>query len=128
MKSMITYIVAGNPNTPEKVLRKLAESGDSRIRRHVAENEAVTAGLLELLAWDSDPEVRVAAVSNRRCPRYLVEELLRTGDNQTLFLLAMEKWAPLDVLGALAESENPFISFQARETLSIKTRSVPVLN
>ncbi|MBZ0187023.1 MAG: hypothetical protein K8F91_12320 [Candidatus Obscuribacterales bacterium] len=120
MYDQISYVVAGNPNTPTRVLERLARTGDRLVRRHVAENENSPLELLEKLAADLDPEVKVAALSNKNGPRFAVGSILESGDLQVLLLLADENWLPEEVLWTLVEDSNPYVAKQAVRTVNRK--------
>ena len=56
----IRRVVAGNPNTPVKVLERLANDSVSLIRLHVAENPRTPADILRRLA--NDHERRLSSI------------------------------------------------------------------
>lgn len=69
--------VAGNPGTPESVLTNLAGDRELGGRVSVARNPATPASLLEKLALDSEESVRRAVARNRNTPRPLKLSLKR---------------------------------------------------
>lgn len=74
--------VAGNPVTPESVLISLAGDNAPKVRLSLARNTAVSANLLEKLALDSEDDVRRAVARNRNTPRPLklaLKRALETG-------------------------------------------------
>jgi HEAT repeat protein len=56
--------VAENPNTPIKLLEKLAEDKSPYVRRLVAGNPSTPIKLLEELAMDEDEDVRRGVAGN----------------------------------------------------------------
>lgn len=53
--------LSGNPNTPLKLLKILADDNDKMVRLRLAENPSVPADILKTLCNDSDPDVAKAA-------------------------------------------------------------------
>ncbi len=56
--------LSGNPNTPAKLLRVLADDNDKMVRMRLAENRAAPKEVLSLLLKDSDCDVAKAAEAN----------------------------------------------------------------
>lgn len=56
--------LSGNPSTPIKILKILANDADKMVRMRLAENPAATKEILEELADDSDLNVSKAAQTN----------------------------------------------------------------
>ena len=53
--------LSGNPNTPLKLLKILADDNDKMVRLRLAENAAASTEILAALASDNDPDVAKAA-------------------------------------------------------------------
>ena len=62
--AVVDSLQAMDPLTSQEDLRKLAQHGNSDIRRHVAQNPATAADILHDLARDADSDVRLAAVQH----------------------------------------------------------------
>lgn len=88
-----------------ETLEKMAKDKDAWVRRHVAMNELTPAKTLLELAKDKDPDVVSALTSNKKCPRNVWEEVLRSTEfderqatviaqniSQDLIALAREKF------------------------------------
>ena len=56
--------LSGNPNTPSKILKVLADDNDKLVRMRLAENTAAPKEILEQLLKDTDPDVSKAAEAN----------------------------------------------------------------
>jgi HEAT repeat protein len=65
--------VAQNPNTPEDVLRKLAEDDDENVREKVARNPNTPKDLLRQLANDHNVNVRFQTFINPKMPLKFIE-------------------------------------------------------
>lgn len=53
--------LSGNPNTPAKLLKILADDSDKMVRLRLAENTSAPAEVLQALTSDNDPDVAKAA-------------------------------------------------------------------
>ncbi len=56
--------LSGNPNTPQKLLKILADDSDKMVRMRLAENPGCSKEILNNLLKDSDPDVCKAAEVN----------------------------------------------------------------
>ncbi|MDD2567372.1 MAG: hypothetical protein PHS10_05250 [Thiovulaceae bacterium] len=56
--------LSGNPSTPVKILKVLADDADKMVRMRLAENPAAPLDILGKLANDTDPNVAKAAQAN----------------------------------------------------------------
>lgn len=56
--------LSGNPNTPAKLLKILADDNDKMVRMRLAENRAAPKEIVSILLNDSDPDVAKAAEVN----------------------------------------------------------------
>jgi pentose-5-phosphate-3-epimerase len=56
--------LSGNPNTPVKLLKILADDSDKMVRMRLAENRAAPKEILDMLLADGDPNVAKAAEVN----------------------------------------------------------------
>ncbi len=56
--------LSGNPNTPAKLLKVLADDNDKMVRMRLAENRAAPKEIVSLLLSDNDPDVAKAAEVN----------------------------------------------------------------
>lgn len=56
--------LSGNPNTPVKLLKILADDNDKMVRMRLAENRAVPRDIIERLLNDNDVDVTKAADAN----------------------------------------------------------------
>jgi hypothetical protein len=53
--------LSGNPNTPVKLLKILADDSDKMVRLRLAENPSATKDILTKLTTDGDPDIAKAA-------------------------------------------------------------------
>lgn len=120
MKDTISYLIAGNPNTPARVLEKLARDSDATVRRHVAENAACPESILERLCIDSNSEVRVTALSRSNYPRGRMDELLESNDLDALYMIAESYDSDDMTIHILVRHPNPYISRRALKTIAKK--------
>lgn len=56
--------LSGNPNTPAKLLKILADDNDKMVRMRLAENRSAPAEILQTLLNDADADVSKAAQAN----------------------------------------------------------------
>lgn len=56
--------LSGNPNTPAKLLKVLADDNDKMVRMRLAENRSAPKEVVSLLLKDTDPDVAKAAEMN----------------------------------------------------------------
>lgn len=56
--------LSGNPNTPAKLLKVLADDNDKMVRMRLAENSGAPKEIISLLLNDTDPDVSKAAEVN----------------------------------------------------------------
>lgn len=56
--------LSGNPNTPAKLLKILADDNDKMVRMRLAENRAAPRDIIERLLGDNDVDVTKAAEAN----------------------------------------------------------------
>lgn len=56
--------LSGNPNTPAKLLKILADDNDKMVRMRLAENRSAPAEILQTLLNDADADVSKAAEAN----------------------------------------------------------------
>lgn len=56
--------LSGNPNTPVKLLKILADDNDKMVRMRLAENRAAPVDVVNKLVNDNDPDVSKAAQAN----------------------------------------------------------------
>lgn len=115
----IRRVVAGNPNTPESVLSRLAKDKVSIIRRHVAENPRTPGHILKRLAHDSDLDVRLAVAENANTPRETLSYLAHDGDVDVRFGVAENPHMPEHILITLTKDDNPFVRCRAFKTLQM---------
>ena len=120
MKDRYRYIIAGNPNTPLRVLTKLAEDEDRFVRRRVAENSNVPQALLLQLARDSEPEVKVAAMLAMGSSCLVLLEACFSDDMDVRYMLAEEPGVPAEILRVLIQDPNPFVAHRAMCSLAIR--------
>ena len=112
------YFLAGNPAAPLDQLWKLAVDADESVRRRVAENPAAGEHLLRLLYIDQSADVRIAVAENPSCPQDLIQHLVNDKNDDVRFAIAENPNVALEVLAALSEAENPFVSERAKRTIS----------
>jgi hypothetical protein len=128
---LATYILAGNPNTPEKMIFELSQSDDPRVRRRVAENERISGYLLQVLSHDTNGEVRTAVADNPKTPSFVLRKLAMDEDADVRYALAENVQAPLFILNLLSEDENPYVCARAVRTINRRcsqiARIVPLI-
>ncbi len=120
-------VVAGNPNTPEQVLRQLAQDKVSVIRRHVAENPHTPSDILRHLANDSDSDVRLAVAENTNTPNETLTRLAADQNVDVRYGVAENANMPEKILLALTNDENPYVRCRALKTLQTAFPDAPFL-
>jgi hypothetical protein len=83
----------------------------------VAENPAAPAEVLELLATDSHPDVRLAVATNLSTPVDLVYALALDEDPTVRLGMAEDAQMPVGVLRILCRDENAYVNTRAAKTL-----------
>jgi hypothetical protein len=115
----IRRLVAGNPNTPVKVLGRLAADVYSVIRRRVAENPRTPPDVLCFLARDLDLNVRLAVADNLHTPTDALLLLVKDENADVRYDLADNPHLPREILVSLAKDENPYVRCRALKTLQM---------
>lgn len=113
----VDYVLAGSPNTPTRVLDRLARAAECRVRKQAAENPSTSAEALIRLAADWNVGVVAAAALNPSLPRQILEELTRHDSLEVRYAIADGPAVPVSVLLRLADDENPYISQRAMQTI-----------
>ncbi|MBC7997148.1 MAG: hypothetical protein IAF58_04365 [Leptolyngbya sp.] len=85
----------------------------------MAENKYAPLEVLELLAEDKNPEVRIAVGTNTSTPTHIRYSLAFDQDPNVRFGLAEDVNTPVELLNKLTEDSNPYISCRAEETKEI---------
>jgi hypothetical protein len=115
----VRRVVAGNPNTPEQVLGRLAEDSISIIRRHVAENPRTPSEILRRLAADTDLDVRLAVAENSNTPQDTLSLLAIDNNVDVRYGVAENPHMPEKILVALTKDDNPYVRCRALKTLQM---------
>ncbi len=113
----VDYVLAGSPNTPTRVLDRLARAAECRVRKQAAENPSTSAEALMRLAADWNVGVVAAAALNPSLPRQILEALTRHDSLEVRYAIADGTCVPVTVLLRLADDENPYISQRAMQTI-----------
>lgn len=102
--------LAGNPASPEALLRVLAEDRDATVRAWVAHNPATPPDVLRILARDSgdtgDSRVLEYAAGNESTPSDALAELLTAYDGRAKLQLQRNRSLPASVLAQLAATSD----------------------
>ncbi len=69
MVKLDDYLIAGNPDTPVEVMRKLCMAANSNICERLAANPNTPTDIMEKLAVNEDPFVRASLAENVALPR-----------------------------------------------------------
>src|SRR5690349_7867238 len=104
------YIRTGKTPNAHEILDALSLHETARIRRRVAQNGRHPEWILKGLAVDNDPEVRLAAGTNRAAPLEVVLSLVRDPERTVRHGLAEDPHISMGVLTRLAQDENPYVS------------------
>lgn len=115
------YVLAGNPKTAARTLRRLASVGDAKVRCRLAENVNTPADVLQMLCVDSHPDVRAALVFNSAVNSDILRELCLDADVNVRLSMAERLELPEPVLALLLEDENPYVRDCAERTHEIRT-------
>lgn len=113
----IIKTIAGNPNTPQRVLRKISEKDDDGAES-VAGNAKVDSELQGELARSSSSGVRAALTENPNLDAAHLEKLINDEDPTVRHRLAENANLPRELLIRLKEDENPYVAARAEETLA----------
>lgn len=109
----ISYVLAGNPNTPADVLGRLSHCKEEAIRVHLAENPALGEDLLTALAQDDSAEVRMTVAGHPKLPLPILERLSEDPSVDVRLEIAANPKIPDTVRQRLIHDENPFVSNKA---------------
>lgn len=115
------YVLAGNPKTAARTLRRLASVDDAKVRCRLAENVNTPADVLQMLCVDSHPDVRAALVFNSAVTSDILRELCLDADVNVRLSMAERLELPEPVLALLLEDENPYVKDCAERTHEIRT-------
>lgn len=115
----VRRVVAGNPNTPQLVLSRLADDSTPHIRRRVAENPKTPSEVLNRLARDAHSDVRLAVAENPSTPPEVLSWLATDEDMDVRYGVAENPHMPEDILLKLSEDDNPYIRCRALKTLQM---------
>ena len=109
--SEVLDLVASNPRTPTRALRRLALHlwGRARPGLRVAQNRSATAGLLGELAGSHDWEVRYVAAAHPKVPVRVLRRLARDESLRVRAAVAGAVSAPTAVLEVLASDRDVWV-------------------
>ncbi len=99
-------------------VESLAKHSSRHIREVVACNPETPPHVLQLLVTDPDPAVKLAVALNPGCPLHVLQNLARSSDWNIRVGLASQLDVCEDILLALLQHKNPYLSAQARHALS----------
>jgi hypothetical protein len=116
------WLAVNDPETAPQDLENIIGDGCHGLVRRAAEHPKATVEILMNLAAHCDPEVRAAVVHNDKTPDELHWQLARDESDDVRYAVAESYRVGEDVLSALLEDDNPYISHRARVTL--KKRNV----
>lgn len=122
----IKWLVAGNPNSPPRLLALLAKGAVTGLLQKIAENPRTPAITLAELASHCESDVRAAVAENTNTPEDGLWRLILDESPDVRFSLAENYHLSLEMLYLLAEDDNPYVSFRARKTLSRMAPSAPI--
>jgi hypothetical protein len=111
------YLNAGSPLLTEDQAWELAGSNLFRVRAHLAESKRCPAHVIEILAMDSNPDVRVAVGLNPATPSPILRRLIADESTDVRYALASNHSMPIQLLGALATDQNPYVSSRANHSI-----------
>ena len=102
--------LAENSQCPESVLVRLAHDPDKRVRERMARRYgSLNAALMEKLARDAEPEVRVSIGARNDCPVDLLRTLALDSNFDVRCLIAANRACPSDLLRIFAIEPKPWI-------------------
>lgn len=122
----IKWLVAGNPNSPPRLLALLAKGAVTGLLQKIAENPRTPAITLAELASHCESDVRAAVAENTNTPEEGLWRLILDECPDVRFSLAENYHLSLEMLDLLTEDDNPYVSFRARKTLSRMAPSPPI--
>jgi len=96
--------VAENPKTPEKALSNLARDPVDEVRWNVAQNPKTPPAVLSELANDRDPDIRCEVAKHSALPPGLLAEFVNDEDVRVRTGIAQNPNTPADVLTQLAKN------------------------
>jgi hypothetical protein len=115
----VRRVIAGNPNTPNQVLMRLAEDHSTYVRRTVAHNPRSPVEVLSKLALDRDIEVRLAVAENANTSEKTLGILAHDEDADVRYGLSENPHLPEWILMELSLDDNPYVRCRALRTLSM---------
>lgn len=113
----IIKTIAGNPNTPMRVLKKMSEKGQDAAES-VAGNAKVDKDLQDELVKNASSGVRAELTENPNLDGATLERLLNDEDPTVRHRLAENANLPREVLEKLKKDDNPYVAARAEETLA----------
>jgi 3-methyladenine DNA glycosylase AlkC len=101
--------IAGNPNTPDVILDKLAKDKDEDVRKAVAANPNTSMASLKLLAREEDKWIRFAVACNLNTSIALLTLLAEDEMSLTRKAVAENPNTPVHLLTQLAQDKDEWV-------------------
>jgi nucleoid-associated protein YgaU len=95
---LVRRCVAENPSTPPKLLARLAQDPDPKVRGNAARNPSAPADLPALRAQDPDPKVHRGVARNRNAPTELIARVVAQDAGLDVDILKSVSWDPKTLL------------------------------
>jgi hypothetical protein len=111
--------IAGNPDTPIEVIRRLCKADSPAVRERVASNPTTPPDMLAILAADSEAYVRVAVAENSSLPHATAVLLCDDAHPDVRLNLAGNIKISEELIRRLTQDDNPYVADAATKTLDI---------
>lgn len=118
MDPTMLWHVAIGVKTPDRVLRRLADTGNAIVRRHLSRNPATPADVLASLAGDDDVAVRWGVANNLSTPDTVLAYLAGDENSGVRCGVAGNLRTPLDTMGRLASDQCDEVRWFVTRTLN----------
>lgn len=109
---------AGLPTTTEPQFRRLMRDPDWEVRQKVARNRKTPADILDSMANDTHPQVRIGVATNLATREKTFMTLARDQDTAVRSVVARFEFVPASVLALMATDPSINIRFEVASNLN----------
>lgn len=118
---------AAHPETPNTVLKFLANHHSQSVVERVAENENASTETLMMLASHPSSGVRCALADNAGLSAEVIEVLVQDDCPDVRYRLAENYSLPRQIIETLAGDQNPYVANRAQQTLQRQSKKARVI-
>jgi CheY-like chemotaxis protein len=117
INNAVYFVLASNPQTPKRIMEKLARHANEAVKKHVAENPKIDPALLFEMSRDQSHEVRLGVANNQAATDEILWMLSKDESPDVRLGLAERTDIPIEILIRLSEDDNPYVASRANDTI-----------